>query len=507
MDKLGLYKSAAQKCLGPKYVKGINCSELSNKRRSRLIPSRFISVCGDGHIEDFPFIEWVHGGKDIEGHKLRLRAGLGSNSLSGVVIECSTCDEKKSMAGAFNRNSLQKVKSCGGKKPWLGEDEDNNNICDKSLIVVQRGATNVYFPHLRSSIYLPQWGKSSKRRIIQILDQNWKALTQSTDGGNLNQAVFEAFASQFQVNSQELLDAANQRFENEKNTSANPDITDSEESYRRAEYKAIITGEGSENQDFYVTNVKSIEYGESVSKFFSSISLIHKLRETRALIGFSRLLPFVNKTAFEMRSNLSRGRGIDWLPAIIVKGEGIFFEFDNTIIEEWSGLAPIQNRFDLLLNNYTSLNKSINQRFILIHTFAHILINQISYYCGYGSSSIRERIYCDCDPETPKERMNGVLIYTASGDSEGSLGGLVELGKPGSLEYILESAIKKSQWCSADPLCIDSSGQGLDNCNLAACHNCALLPETSCEEGNRLLDRGILIGTLDNDKMGYFSGD
>jgi hypothetical protein len=116
---------------------------------------------------------------------------------------------------------------------------------------------------------------------------------------------------------------------------------------------------------------------------------------------------------------------------------------------------------------------------------------------------LRERIYCNL--EFPNEEMNGVLIYTASGDSEGSLGGLVRQGKPGNLETIVYNAIENARWCSSDPICIDSHGQGPNSCNLAACHNCSLLPETCCEESNMLLDRAMLIGELDNSSIGYFN--
>jgi hypothetical protein len=101
--------------------------------------------------------------------------------------------------------------------------------------------------------------------------------------------------------------------------------------------------------------------------------------------------------------------------------------------------------------------------------------------------------------------MAGILIYTAAGDSEGTMGGLVRMGLPGRLEDVFARAIERARWCSTDPVCIESSGQGPDNCNLAACHSCALLPETSCEEQNRLLDRGLLVGTLTEPAIGLFS--
>lgn len=505
MEKFSIYKNKSQKCKGPNF-KGKSCHSLTEWKRSRLIPSRFISICPKGHIEDFPFMEWVHRGPGNEDCQLRWSAGRSASSLSGVEIECVTCAIKRSMAGAFNENSLKDTKSCSGQRPWLGEIEEGAAGCDRVLTVVQRGASNVYFPQMRSSIYLPNWNSRVNRRIAEILDSNWHNLTRTRTNGELNEAVFEFIANKYNVDFDELLDAARERLGAEASKENRDDETDSEEIYRRTEYEAILNGGGGDNQDFYVTYVNRAEYDNPVCKYFNSIVLVHKLRETRALVGFSRLLPDNGQTIKEMRAEFSINKQLNWLPAIIVKGEGVFFEFDNEMIDEWLRNSQVSSRFDLLKNNYVSPRREINPRFILIHTFAHVLINRFSYICGYGSSALRERIYCDCDPETPDKPMNGVLIYTASGDSEGSLGGLVRQGKPGYLEEIVESALFAAQWCSADPICIDSSGQGPDNCNLAACHNCALLPETCCEEGNRLLDRGLLTGTPDIPNVGFFYG-
>jgi hypothetical protein len=85
------------------------------------------------------------------------------------------------------------------------------------------------------------------------------------------------------------------------------------------------------------------------------------------------------------------------------------------------------------------------------------------------------------------------------------MGGLVRQGKPGRFEATLRRAIHRASWCSSDPVCIESKGQGSDNSNLAACHGCSLLPETSCEEGNRLLDRALLAGKPENRGIGFFS--
>ena len=132
-------------------------------------------------------------------------------------------------------------------------------------------------------------------------------------------------------------------------------------------------------------------------------------------------------------------------------------------------------------------------------------MNQLTFECGYSSAALRERLFISSNPDFP---MSGVLIYTADGDSEGTMGGLVRMGKPGYLEPVIQKALMSAKWCSADPICMEMGrlkGQGPDSCNLAACHNCALVPETACEEFNRFLDRGLLVGSVDNPTLGFFT--
>jgi hypothetical protein len=193
-----------------------------------------------------------------------------------------------------------------------------------------------------------------------------------------------------------------------------------------------------------------------------------------------------------------------------VYGEGIFLELDSERIKQWLRDHPAAGRrITPLADHYNSVRVSRQQpqrnltpKFILLHTLAHVLINQLSFDCGYGSASLRERLYCDfTDPAQP---MHGILIYTASGDSEGTMGGLVRQGRHGRFEATLRRALNQASWCSSDPVCIESAGQGSDSSNLAACHGCCLLPETSCEEGNRLLDRAMLVGKPEDPDLGFF---
>ena len=248
-------------------------------------------------------------------------------------------------------------------------------------------------------------------------------------------------------------------------------------------------------------------YEEVIRMYFNQIVLVKKLAETRVLTGFSRINPPPYREYDQKDQSQLSLQPKPWLPGVRIYGEGIFFTLNKSKIGAWLEAIDARRYEDIFVNHRRIYNKlgrkprEIPSKFFLLHTLAHILIRRLSYECGYGSSSLRERIYCW---EGDGREMNGVLIYTAAGDSEGTMGGLVEQGKPGRFERLLQSALEDAIWCSTDPLCIESHGQGIDSLNRAACHACALLPETSCEEGNRFLDRVAVIGRPDNPTLGFF---
>ena len=138
----------------------------------------------------------------------------------------------------------------------------------------------------------------------------------------------------------------------------------------------------------------------------------------------------------------------------------------------------------------------------MLHSLSHALMNQLSFECGYSIASLSERIYCS---DAPNTKMAGIFIYTASGDAEGTLGGLVRQGRVDMFDKVFKKAIEAARTCSNDPICITSRGQGRDSLNLAACYACGLLPETCCEEFNSFLDRAMLIGTYEHPEIGFWS--
>lgn len=512
MQKVG-YFTKQPICDAYRWPHGRKCNP-NARYKHKLIPERFVVVCPDGHIDDFPIAEWVHFGSDhiYDPETCRIRRSTGGTSaaLTGVRYECS-CGASKSMASALRPGALKRIGySCKATKPWLGLEEDRDHPCTcdlEKIKVLQRGASNVWFADTRSSIHIPTDDETASRRVIGIVNEWLQYIRSHRVNGGLDRDMINILAVKNDVDAEELFLAFDRKINNIEGL---PEVceTMTEDEYRVAENKVLIKSSGSDAIDFHSDNYPISRYHNKLHKLFKSISLVNKLRETRAFVGFSRLEPDKTNDITKSKSMLRLGNG-DWLPAVEVYGEGIFFEFDSDTLSKWAQIPSVVQRISILnssyQNSFFSKNAVGNLRpeFVLIHTFAHLIINQLSYECGYGSSSIRERIYCE--KTTNKNNMCGVLIYTASGDSEGSLGGLVRQGEPGRLEDTILAAIHNAEWCSSDPICIESAGQGPESCNLAACHNCSLLPETCCECGNRLLDRGLLVGTLEDINIGYFN--
>lgn len=483
----------------------------SFRHKRRLIPERFIIICPDGHVDDFPVAEWLHQKPGYKYNpatcKIRRSTGGSSASLSGVYYECS-CGAKESIAGATKPGALSGIGyKCRASKPWLGMESDDDHPCENSDVrVVLRGATNVWYADTRSSIFIPTDDDHTQKKILAILDEYYDVLSAARIDGEWNRVPIDRLAERNHVDPNELYQAFLRREQGmDVILTVSEEMTEDE--YRLAEYKVLVKSCGNDGQPFHSKNYPISWYDPVISKYFKSVSLVHKLQETRAFIGFSRVEP--KELPISERKKMLRLGNENWLPAIQVKGEGIFFEFNKDALEEWAKRPAVLRRIKTLQDSYKNSKFGANAggelrpEFLLIHTFAHLLINQLSFECGYGSSSIRERIYCE--KATNEHGMYGVLIYTASGDSEGSLGGLVRQGERKRIEDTIRDAVRNAAWCSADPVCIQSLGQGPESCNLAACHNCALLPETCCECGNRLLDRGVVVGDLEDKTIGFFS--
>jgi len=504
MEKVNLFRAG-------KALLCRSCEASPNPKKIRLIPVRFVTVCSHGHVDDFPFDEWAHRIKKKdpnEKHILKYTAGK-SSTLGGIKISCS-CGASFNMQDAFSKTVFEKIGlQCKGHRPWLGQvDEDYG--CGQPIRTSQRGASNIYFPVVYSSIYLPLWGEKAEKKIIDVLEnpKNWRNLTNSLEDGEISKDMCDVIADARDLDPDKFYRAAVKKYNGNETAQ---DIN--EESFRYAEYEAFLNERGDYNTDLYVSKQDTSKYEKWTNEFISNIVLVEKLRETRALGGFTRLIPPGERDEtgeIDRAQDIKISADIRWMPAMIVRGEGIFIELSDKAIKAWLNHSFAEQRVKDLMNNFNRARMQSDippvehgAKFFLLHTLAHMLIKQLCFDCGYGSAALRERIYCES--EDSENHMQGILIYTAAGDSEGTMGGLVRQGEAGKLEKIILRALQDAMWCGGDPICINSPGQGTGNSNLAACHNCCLLPETSCEEGNRFLDRAMLVGTPENRSDGFFN--
>jgi hypothetical protein len=503
------------------------CPECQGKKKTKYMAQvPIVAMCDRGHIQDFPWREWVH--KSINPtckQPLRL-VGTGSATLGGLSVRCD-CGAKRSLEGItegdVNKTRLTKTLDsneefkCQGKRPWLGTEAEDRETCTCQLRGTLRSATNVYYAQTRSAIYL-QRGNNSElvsrleepplSTLIQLLSQAGVSITSESLRGQHPQLLQE-------FSNEEIKDAL-KTILSPIDTNANTNIVeddDPETSFRREEFNVLRTERNEENLKIRTINLD--QYESDIAYYFSRIMLVDKLKETRALTGFTRIFPETDQPLTALQSLLwhQPPQQDTWLPAYIVYGEGIFIEFNENRLREWLKIhdAEIYRRVQPLVERYERIQekrhlrqRQITPRFMLLHTFAHLLMNRLTFECGYSSAALRERLYVSENPDAP---MAGVLIYTAAGDSEGTMGGLVRMGKPGLFEPVVRSSLLAASWCSADPVCMEvgeRGGQGPDSCNLAACHSCALVPETACEEFNRFLDRGVVIGDINNRNIGFF---
>lgn len=523
------------------------CKECAKgKNEFKMIPVRFIAACSRGHIQDIPFKEWVHSGpvpRDNKTHKLLYRAGSGSGDLGSITIECS-CGARKSLAGIMNvsktaegmvyNSALAAIgldeeekdqirhdnpndsnpvgQYCKGSRPWLGPFHMDGS-CGEHLHVLIRGGSNIHYSEIISALYLPEFDAETNPKVGKIIDDlGLESISQyynQTDDHSILRAILQTRAEI--KNNLISEDTAFNEIERIINDSGNRNIDgdiNSEQDLRLQEYQYILKERKSENSDFksVVNTFENYESRDFLEKYFEKVVLIEKLKETRAFKGFARIDPIfrIDKTELSAEKLI-------WLPATQVYGEGIFLKFNDRRMNDWLDTEFSENDYSLIDRYQEKVRtpnprheEGLNPAFVMMHTFAHLLIKRLCFNCGYGSSSLRERIYFSHNEET---KMNGILIYTSSGDSEGSLGGLVRQGRQEYLGNLIKEAIADAEWCSADPVCSDigqSGGQGPDNVNGSACHNCCLVPETSCEEFNMLLDRAVVVGSFDDSLKGYF---
>lgn len=458
----------------------------------RLYAARFILVCENGHISDFPWIEWVHKGQQCSSGKpvLKYESQGSAGSLSDIIVQCVKCKRRNTLAKIMKEEELAKiVPQCTGERPWLGDKE----VCTEKMKTTLRSASNIYTPSITSVLSIPLTSSNTddlafnveqKRDVIKNLLANMptEELRQTTICGALNI-------------SSSLYDKVMTYYNNEEIVTY--------DSIRKQEWSTLVVGDV-DDRDKTGFLGKKMEMHPDLERYFKSIVRIERLREVRVLNGFSRLQypdPFFEQP--QKAISIMKDKQ-NWLPGVLVHGEGIFFELNPQKIYEWESKNIVKEQTLKIILKYNKMReelgyneRDLTPRDILIHTFSHMIIKEFAAHSGYATTSLRERLYCGSD-------MMGVLIYTASSDSEGSLGGLIELAKPENLYPIFLRALERFEFCSSDPHCSDGDFDLQTSISGAACHACAYVSETSCEWNNHLLDRRTVMPLLGFEEMAFF---
>lgn len=472
-----------------------------------LTPSRFVVACRNGHLDEFPYWQWVHSGREASGGKCELsyRATGRSSALRSIVISCS-CGAEASMEGAFGRGALVSVGyTCRGGRPWLADDAAEQG-CTADVRTLQRGSSAAWFPVVRSALSIPPFSKKLFDTVGKYFAM-WKDVGDDVVAQQARSLNLVGGRSEY--TEQQVLDAVAELRKHAAGEAPDPSVVTGFEPadvIRQEEYEQL----GHERDEGHFECAPPPDSGEvGLPEGFDRVMQVSRLREVRVLQTFTRVEAPLESDTAERFAPLSRSSVPDWLPGVEVSGEGVFLRLDPDRLRRWeedptSGAAArselVRARHEAALRRRVSGREvpesPVRSRLILLHSLAHMIINEWSLDSGYPASALRERLYVS-------DQMAGLLIYTASSDSAGSLGGLVEQGKLAKLGPALASAVERARWCSADPLCMEAEAAGSDGLNLAACHSCLLLPETSCELNNVFLDRAVVVGSEEEGVRGY----
>lgn len=468
----------------------INCNKA---KAPRVLPARFLLACETGHLDDFPWQRFVHGANDDCDGLLQLDETGHTGEAADIRVQCRKCSKQKRMALAFGDEAPKHLPRCTARRPHLRDYDEAG--CSKPARTILLGASNLWFAAHRTALHVPA---SSKTQIGRLVERHWASLLSAVT----DVAVLSYLRGQGKLGDFSHFDDRQVMTAIEKRRGATPS-EDEARDLKTPEWLALTFQERLEPTiDFEAVETREPKKFE---RQIRRVVLVKRLRAVTALVGFSRVQSVreygADGESAGSLSPLSR-TAPRFVPASEVRGEGIFLEFQEDAIEQWLKREAARN--DQLLAAHTAFRRARRQdppsagypglKYDLIHTFSHALMRELALECGYAAASIRERIYSN-DDESKGPAMAGVLLYTSAPDSEGTLGGLVRMGESSRLEGLIERALVGARLCSSDPLCAEHTP---DDRNLhgAACHACVLAPETSCESGNRYLDRATLVSTV-----------
>ncbi|GGM88388.1 hypothetical protein GCM10009721_11790 [Terrabacter tumescens] len=472
-----------------------------------LIPMRYVAVCEKGsHLQDVPWFMWAHRGHDAgvteavrfcRAYKeLRfVRASKAGEGLRSLRVECGGCRRSRPLSELVMKEALTRdgIK-CRGVQPW--QEPLPGNICEHHLVGVQRGATGNYIAERISALDIPEEKPMAVALADAVRAHSDFSRVVADNGGPKAEMIAGWIADELGASVDYVLSLA-ASVDEQSHDDVLADLKDGE--WAAFQSKLKEPGRDLSEGDFVVDAWSTAEQPHvpaTLAARLTAVGQVRRVREVRALKGFRRY----SADADLIPADLSiEGRRKPTFPAIEMFGEGIFLQFDEQFLESWEQHVEVRRRAGILVQRRTETPWGDRldvpeARYVALHTIAHLLIRRLAYASGYSSASLQERIYARTDRSDPTA---GILVYTAAGDAQGTLGGLVRLGDPERLVPLVLAALDDADVCSNDPVCIESDRQGASSLNLSACHGCSLVSETSCETANRLLDRQLVLGGRD----------
>lgn len=487
-----------------------NCASKFQKNIApQVVPARVLAVCENGHLDDFPWVEFVHEG-EICGAPLLHFVEFGLTGDAGsLIVKCSNCQKSKRVGEAFQKNNREKLPLCKGNRLHLHDVDPEG--CNQHVRPIVLGASNSWFPISLNVIAIPV----EQNRLNELLEERWGQLI---DVEAVNELSFlrrrgELGNELSDFSDEEIFNAIKLKKEQFEN---GDDVPAEEPDLKHPEWTTFTNQNKSYNgRDF---KLKPEVVPPSLTKYIKRLVLVERLREVSALIGFTRLDSFGETLDPDLeldvkRVPIYRARN-EFFPANENRGEGIFIQIDEEALSRWESQARVVDREALFFEAHKSFREAHyianpeegfpGIRYVMLHSLSHALMRQLSLACGYPVSSIRERLYSATDD--PKGSMAGILLYTAAPDSEGTLGGLIEMGRSANFEVLMSELSRDLGFCANDPTCAENepntNGQTI---HASACHACLFSPETSCERGNKYLDRSLICETLDHSDLNFFA--
>jgi hypothetical protein len=491
--------------------------EDENRTKHSVVPVRFVQACRNGHISDIDWYLFVN--QDCRSNcpaQLWLDEGGTGNDFADIFVRCSKCKKRRPLSDATIPD-FAALGYCKGKRPWLGENaqEDCRNPetkkAERNRLLV-RSASNAYFSQVLSVISLPESDQALRDAVSRVYEDYLREIDKKENIAFCRQMMHKVREALAKYSDEEVWQEVQRRQQGGEPP---------KKTIKQAEIETLLSadtvGKDEPDSDFYAY-VRPLESLPSpLAGKLDKVILVPRLREVIAQVGFTRFEPALPDIQGELPDEEElemsvRRAPLDfepkWVPAIEQRGEGIFLSFSESAINEWIEQSAVKERGKLLRKGFKAWCKRRNLAedkaefpglpYIMLHSLSHLLITTVSLKCGYSASAIKERIYAG-------EGGYGILLYTGSSGSEGTLGGLIEVGK--EIEYDLIQALEEGRLCSNDPLCAQHEPDNHQEERFlhgSACHGCLLIAETSCERRNEFLDRALVTETVMGQKTAFF---